>query len=104
MSSSFVFLSRPCRKDAAKLDGSDPLLLNGYGSYEISNDPVSLPPLFLSKCLKLTPLRWIVLKVFYNLKAREYTAPAILIHQEGTENEKKAATGHTCVNGKVPNW
>jgi len=28
-----------CRKDAAKLDGSDPLLLNGYGSYEISNDP-----------------------------------------------------------------
>ena len=22
-----------------KLDGSDPLLLNGYGSYEVNNDP-----------------------------------------------------------------
>jgi len=30
---SFVY-----RKGVAKLDGSDPLLLNGYGSYEISND------------------------------------------------------------------
>ncbi len=28
------------RKDVVKLDGSDPFLLNGYGSYEISNDPV----------------------------------------------------------------
>jgi len=27
------------RKGAVKLDGNDPLLLNGYGSYEISNDP-----------------------------------------------------------------
>ncbi|MEW5300193.1 MAG: hypothetical protein WDW36_003139 [Sanguina aurantia] len=27
------------RKGAVKLDGSDPMLLNGYGSYEISNDP-----------------------------------------------------------------
>jgi len=27
------------RKDLAKLDGSDPLLLNGYGSYEVCNDP-----------------------------------------------------------------
>ena len=29
------------RKGVAKLDGSDPMLLNGYGAYEISNDPVS---------------------------------------------------------------
>jgi len=27
------------RKDRAKLDGSDPLLLDAYGAYEISNDP-----------------------------------------------------------------
>ncbi|CAL5221645.1 g3872 [Coccomyxa viridis] len=27
------------RKGAAKLDGSDPLLLDAYGAYEISNDP-----------------------------------------------------------------
>lgn len=27
------------RRGLAKLDGSDPMLLNGYGSYEISNDP-----------------------------------------------------------------
>jgi len=27
------------RKDLVKLDGSDPLLLSGYGSYEVPNDP-----------------------------------------------------------------
>ncbi|GIL43661.1 hypothetical protein Vafri_1337 [Volvox africanus] len=34
-----VPISLVYRKHVAKLDGSDPLLLNGYGSYEISNDP-----------------------------------------------------------------
>jgi len=35
-----ILLCSGHRKGLAKLDGSDPLLLNGYGSYEISNDPV----------------------------------------------------------------
>lgn len=34
-----VPISLVYRKDLAKLDGSDPLLLNGYGSYESCNDP-----------------------------------------------------------------
>ncbi|GLC51718.1 hypothetical protein PLESTB_000532400 [Pleodorina starrii] len=34
-----VPISLVYRKDVAKLDGSDPLMLDGYGSYEISNDP-----------------------------------------------------------------
>ncbi|KAJ3672264.1 hypothetical protein LUZ60_006985 [Juncus effusus] len=36
------------RKDQVKLDGSDPLLLYGYGSYEVCIDPS-----FVSKCLSL---------------------------------------------------
>lgn len=31
------------RKDLAKLDGSDPMLLDAYGSYGICNDPRSVP-------------------------------------------------------------
>ncbi|KAK9847217.1 hypothetical protein WJX84_005200 [Apatococcus fuscideae] len=34
-----VPISLVYRQDLAKLDGSDPLLLNGYGSYEVCNDP-----------------------------------------------------------------
>ncbi|EFJ49956.1 hypothetical protein VOLCADRAFT_73990 [Volvox carteri f. nagariensis] len=34
-----VPISLVYRTGLVKLDGSDPLLLNGYGSYEISNDP-----------------------------------------------------------------
>lgn len=34
-----VPISLVYRTDLAKLDGTDPLLLNGYGSYEICNDP-----------------------------------------------------------------
>jgi len=34
----------------AKLDGTDPLLLNGYGSYEISNDPVRAVSKELGAC------------------------------------------------------
>ncbi|GFR48589.1 hypothetical protein Agub_g10492, partial [Astrephomene gubernaculifera] len=34
-----VPISLVYRKGLAKLDGSDPLLLDGYGSYEIPNDP-----------------------------------------------------------------
>ncbi|KAK9831069.1 hypothetical protein WJX74_002118 [Apatococcus lobatus] len=34
-----VPISLVYRQDLAKLDGSDPLLLDGYGSYEVCNDP-----------------------------------------------------------------
>ncbi|KAG2423507.1 hypothetical protein HXX76_015255 [Chlamydomonas incerta] len=34
-----VPISLVYRKGLAKLDGSDPMMLDGYGSYEISNDP-----------------------------------------------------------------
>jgi oligopeptidase B len=34
-----VPISLVYRQDLAKLDGSDPLLLNAYGSYEVCNDP-----------------------------------------------------------------
>lgn len=34
-----VPISLVYRTDLAKLDGSDPMLLNAYGSYEICNDP-----------------------------------------------------------------
>ena len=34
-----VPISLVYRRDLARLDGSDPLLLDGYGSYEVSNDP-----------------------------------------------------------------
>lgn len=42
------------RKDLAKLDGSDPMLLDGYGSYEICNDPY-----FSSNRLSLVDRGWV---------------------------------------------
>lgn len=42
------------RKGLAKLDGTDPLLLDGYGSYEICNDPY-----FSSNRLSLVDRGWV---------------------------------------------
>jgi len=39
-----VPISLVYRKDLVKLDGSDPLLLDGYGSYEVPNDPYFSSP------------------------------------------------------------
>ncbi|KAF5841230.1 hypothetical protein DUNSADRAFT_13875 [Dunaliella salina] len=49
-----VPISLVYRKGLAKLDGNDPLLLNGYGSYEISNDPY-----FSSNRLSLLDRGWV---------------------------------------------
>lgn len=47
-------MSMVYRKSAVKLDGSDPCLMDGYGSYEICNDPY-----FSSNRLCLLDRGWI---------------------------------------------